>query len=203
MKVRSLHRIIGILLLLPFFAWAITGLIFFIKPGYVGAYELLNPKTYPLDKAVNVVSEPGWREFRYLRTILGEHLLVRTDAGWKQLDPATKQPRPIPTDAEIRTLLKDAFAANPGRYGEIASISGSDIRTTTDVDVSLDWNRLSLQQKGKDTERIDLLYKIHYLQWSGIKSVDRVLGITGIVLVLVLTSLGAWLAVRRPQTGGT
>jgi hypothetical protein len=197
MIVRKVHRVVGVVMLLPFFAWAITGLIFFIKPGYTGAYELLSPKTYPLAQSVNVVSEPGWREFRYVRTVLGDHLLVRADTGWKQLDPVTKQARPAPSDADLRTLLKDAFTANPQRYGEIASITGDTIKTTTDIEVTLDWNRLSLQQKGKDTDRIDLLYKIHYLQWTGIKSVDRVVGMVGIAFVLVLTSLGAWLAFKR------
>ena len=44
MRARILHRIIGIALLLPFFGWAITGMVFFIKPGYAGAYEILTPR---------------------------------------------------------------------------------------------------------------------------------------------------------------
>jgi hypothetical protein len=196
MIIRKLHRLIGIVLLLPFLAWAITGLIFFIKPGYTAAYEILNVKTYPLDREVNVVAQPDWRELRYLKTVLGEHLLVRLDSGWKQLDPVTKQPRAV-AEADVRALLKDAFTANPQRYGEVASITDDAIKTTTGIDVSIDWNRMLLQQKGKDTDRIDLLYKIHYLQWTGIKSVDRIVGLLGIGLVLVLTTLGAWLAFKR------
>ena len=34
------------------------------------------------------------------------------------------------------------------------------------------------------------MYKIHYLQWTGIKSIDKVLGIIGLVLVLLLAFLG-------------
>jgi uncharacterized iron-regulated membrane protein len=196
MTIRKLHRVIGIALMLPFVAWAITGLIFFLKPGYTAAYELLNVKTYPLAQQVNVVSEPGWREFRYLRTVLGDHLLVRLDSGWKQLDPVTKQMRTA-SDAEVRALLKDAFSANPQRYGEVSVITDNTIRTNTGIEISLDWNRMSLQQKGKDTDRIDLFYRIHYLQWTGIKSVDRVVGLVGIGLVLVLTGLGGLLVFRR------
>lgn len=197
MKARSLHRIVGIFLLVPFFGWAITGLVFFIKPGYGDAYELLTPKTYPLDRAVVVTAEPGWREFRCLRTILGEHLLARTDSGWLQLNPMDKQPRARPGDAEVRLLLNDAFSANPKRYGEIVDVSEETIRTSTGVEVILDWNRLALQQAGHDTKRIDLLYRIHYLQWTGVKGVDRLVGLVGLVLVMVLTTLGAWLAIRR------
>lgn len=124
-------------------------------------------------------------------------MLVRTVEGWTNLDPLTMQPRPIPSEAELRTLLKDALAANSARYGEIVSISGNTAKTNTGVEVSLDWNRMSLQQKGKDTDRIDLLYRIHYLQWTGQKSVDRVVGLVGIALVLVLTTLGVLLAFKR------
>jgi hypothetical protein len=69
--------------------------------------------------------------------------------------------------------------------------SGNNITTDTGVRVELDWSRLSLTQSGKDTDRIDTLYKIHYLQWTGVNAVDKVLGGLGILLVLVLSLLGA------------
>jgi uncharacterized iron-regulated membrane protein len=197
MIVRKLHRIIGVILLLPFFAWALTGLVFFIKPGYASAYEMLPTKTYPTETQVQITAEPGWQEFRYVRTILGDHLLVRTTSGWTQLDPANHQQRTQPTENEVRTLLKDAFASNPARYGEIVNVNRNVATTNTGVEVTLDWNRLTMQQKGKDTDRIDRLYRIHYLQWTGVKSIDRVVGLVGIFLVLILSSLGAWLAFKR------
>lgn len=197
MKVRTLHRAIGIILLIPFFAWAITGLVFFIKPGYAGAYEILNPRTYPLTGALPVNPDPGWLEVRYLRTVLGDHLLVRNVSGWRHLNPADKQPRSLPSEAEVKKLLNEAFLANPSRYGNITRVSGDTVSTDTGVEVNIDWNRMSLQQKGKDTDRIDLLYRIHYLQWTGIKQVDKIVGFTGILLVMLLTTLGAWLAFKR------
>jgi hypothetical protein len=197
MKVRAVHRIIGIVLLLPFFGWAITGFIFFVKPGYAAAYESLSPKTYPLAGPVTVAPDSSWKEFRYFRTALGDHLLARTHSGWVHLDPATGRARNKPTEGEIKLLLKEAFSSNPQRYGEVATVSGEKITTTTDVEVSLDWSRVSLYQKGKDTDRIDWFYKIHYLQWTGIKVVDRIAGVTGLVLVMVLAGLGIWLTVRR------
>jgi hypothetical protein len=197
MRARAFHRVIGIILLLPFFGWALTGLVFFIKPGYAGAYEALSPKTYPLGRAVTVNPDPAWLEFRYIKTVLGEHLLVRTDAGWSHLNPADGRPRARPTEDEIRALLKDAFSANPRRYGNVIRVSGDTASTDTGVEVTVNWDRLSLQQRGMDTDRIDLLYKVHYLQWTGVALIDRVLGISGIVLTLALTVLGAWLAFRR------
>ena len=197
MRIRSLHRIIGIILLLPFFGWAITGLIFFIKPGYEGAYEVLAPKTYLINTQLPINPAPGWQEVRYVRTILGDHLLVRTRSGWVHLDPATNQPREPPRESDLRRLLEDAFTTNPARYGNITGVNDNTVKTSTGVEVTLDWNRMTLQQKGRDTDRIDLLYRIHYLQWTGVRSVDRVVGLIGIALVLTLTSLGAWLAFRR------
>lgn len=197
MRARTLHRIIGIVLLLPFFGWALTGFIFFLKPGYEGAYELLSPKFYPLTSQAAVTPQPDWLEMRQVRTVLGDHLLVKTASGWSNLDPTTQQPRNPPSETELQSLLKEAFVVNPQRYGEIASVNGLTVSTSTGVEVTLDWKRMSLQQKGKDTDRIDWLYRIHYLQWTGYKTFDRVVGMTGIILVLSLTSLGLWLALRR------
>jgi len=197
MKVRTLHRFIGVILLLPFFAWAITGFIFFLKPGYAGAYEILRPKTYPLDHAVSISPKSDWLEYRYFRTILGDHLLARTGTRWQHLNPTNGQPRVGPTQREIELLLKDAFTANPLRYGDISSVSDNTAKTNTGVEVTVDWANLSLNQRGKDTDRIDLLYRVHYLQWTGVKSLDKVLGLLGLTLVMVLSVLGAWLAFRR------
>jgi len=196
-RIRSVHRFVGVLLLLPFLGWALTGLVFFIKPGYEGAYEILSVKTYPINTQLPIGPEPGWQELRYLRTILGDHLLVRTRSGWVNLNPTTHQPTSAPSEEQLRTLLSDAFSVNPARYGEISTVSENKVTTSTGVEVALDWNRMSLQQKGRDTDRIEWLYRIHYLQWTGVKSVDRVVGMLGIALVLLLTVLGAVLAFKR------
>jgi hypothetical protein len=42
-----------------------------------------------------------------------------------------------------------------------------------------------------------VLYRIHYLQWTGIKSVDQVLGVVGILLIVALSLLGARLFFAR------
>ncbi len=197
MKTRALHRVLGIILLLPFFGWALTGLVFFVKPGYEGAYEVLSVKTYPLDRPVTINPDPGRLEFRCFKTVLGEHLIARTGAGWLHLNPADGRPRAKPTEGEVRKLLEDAFSANPRRYGNVVKVAGDTVSTDTGVEVTVDWDRLSLQQRGRDTDRIDLLYKVHYLQWTGVAIIDRVLGIVGIVLVIALTVLGALLAFKR------
>ena len=192
------------MLVLPMVGWAVTGFVFFVKPGYGGAYELLTVKTYPLEGAApiglgleNQAELRSWLEYRVFRTILGEHLLVRTAAGWQHLSPRTLRPMPAPSDEEVRRLVTDAFAANPPRYGTITRVDSGAISTDTGVEITLDWNRVSLQQRGRDTDRIDRLYKVHYLQWTGNKGIDRVLGFVGLVLVLVSTALGVRLAFGR------
>lgn len=197
MKTRRLHKLLGICLLLPFIGWAITGIVFFVKPGYAGAYEMLQPRLYPLESRLDVLPRPEWLELRRVRTVLGEHLLVRTDEGWLQLDTETLQQRPAPADDDVARLLHDAFGANPQRYGSIVEISGNTVATDTGVVIDVDWNRLNFSQQGRDTKRIDALYRIHYLQWTGIPVVDRVLGIAGLLLLITLTALGAKLAFAR------
>lgn len=194
MSMRKWHRVLGLVMLLPLFGWAITGLVFFLKPGYEGAYELLQLKTYPLEQPLTVTPQPTWLEFRSLKTILGYHLLVRNAQGWQQLDPVTLAVRAKPSEAEMGTLIQDAFTANPSRYGRIATINGATITTNTNVKVTLDWNRMSVQQRGPDTERIDGLYKVHYLQWTGIKWLDKLVGLVGLALLVGLSGLGVMLA---------
>ena len=46
---------------------------------------------------------------------------------------------------------------------------------------------------GPDTDRIDALYRVHYLQWTGHETVDRVLAVLGLVGLAALSGLGALL----------
>jgi len=197
-NIRLLHRIVGLVMLLPLLGWAATGAVFFVKPGYAGAYEPLAIRTYPLDDNLPIRIQ-AWREARLVKTILGAHLLVRTDAGPQHLDPATLKIVPVPPPEKLRLLFEDAFTANPDRYGRVATQAGTAAHTTTDVDVTLDWNRLTLQQRGRDTDRIDALYRIHYLQWTGYKFLDRVLGLVGLLLLVTLAVLGVRLAFGRRE----
>ena len=201
MTARAVHRIVGLVMLLPFIGWAVTGAIFFLKPGYGAAYDLVAVKAYPIDAPLSVEANPEWLEVRYLKTILGHHLLVKTATGWQHLDPATRQPRPVPATDQLTALLNDALSANPQRYGHVATVEASAFTTDTGVRGTFNWNRLALTQRGADTDRIDRIYKIHYLQWTGIESVDRVLGAVGLACIVLLTALGLKLFLaRRPSS---
>lgn len=201
MSVRRLHRVLGLILLLPIGAWATTGFVFFLKPGYRNAYGGLHVRALPLVGPLPS-TQPGWLEVRALRTVLGAHLLVRTENGWTHLDPATGRPRALADEAGIRTLLREAITADASRYGAIATVTRRDdgtasALTTTGVTIDLDWATLGLSQSGRDTRRIDALYRIHYLQWTGIGVVDRVLGVVGLVSLLALAAFGLRLAFPR------
>lgn len=63
------------------------------------------------------------------------------------------------------------------------------------VEVGLRTARMS--QRGGDTERIDWLYRIHYLQWTGNRTVDKVLAIGGLALIWAVVIPGLVLFVRR------
>lgn len=194
MRTAKFHRLVGLLLLLPLLGWIVTGFIFFIKPGYAGAYENLQVKTYPLTKTLNVTPQANWRQIKQIKTVLGEHLLIRTENEWLHLDPASLEERPFPDKEEISSLLSDAFESNAERYGHITEIEKHRITTSTDVSIDLNWSRLTLSQRGADTRLIDSLYRVHYLQWTGIRGFDRLLGMLGLALLLILAMAGIRLA---------
>ncbi|MDP1932932.1 MAG: PepSY domain-containing protein [Gammaproteobacteria bacterium] len=200
MNHRKYHRIVGIIMLTPLITWALTGMFFLVQPGYGAAYEMLSPRTYPLTEVRTLPAAQEWTEFRYLRTILGEHLLVRGEQGWRHLDPGTLEEFPAPQEQAVRSLVIDAIARNPQRYGEVETFVDGEVRTSTGVNITLDWNTLSLRQMGNDTRWIDQLYQIHYLQWTGIRVLDKVLGVVGLFLLVLMTITGFRLAFRISTT---
>ncbi len=195
-RVRSFHRVLGLILVLPFVAWAVTGFIFFVKPGYAGAYEMIAPKTYALTDTIAIVPDSSWLQVRCFRTVLGNHLLAKTPEGWKHFNLATLKTWERPSDNDVKTLIADAIAGKE-RYGTEIHVSGDSIRTETGIVISLDWDSMSLSQQGSDTELIDMLYRIHYLQWTGIGFIDKIVGVVGLVFVLILAGLGIRLSYKR------
>jgi hypothetical protein len=198
---RRTHRILGLILLLPICGWALTGFVFFVKPGYDAAYSGLHVRAYPLEGLSAPQLRPDWLEMRLMRTILGDHLLVRVEGARLHLDATTLRARELPDETAIRKLIGDAIATERARYGDIASVTrhpddspSASIETTTEVKIDLDWTTLALQQSGRDTRCIDTLYRIHYLQWTGIRIVDRVLGVVGLASLIVLAMFGLRLA---------
>ena len=190
MYARVLHKLIGILLILPFIGWIGTGAVFLLKPGYESAYSTLAVKKYEITAAHKIAPNPAWREYRMMRTILGDHLLVRRGKTWVHFNPVTYLPVDRPDDVQVKLLLQDAANQFPSRYGKIVQWADGLYITSTGVELSLDWDTLTIQQKGRDTRLINLLYRIHYLQWFGEEQDSRAFGIAGLGLLALLLICG-------------
>ncbi|KZX58761.1 hypothetical protein A3709_17335 [Halioglobus sp. HI00S01] len=197
MKPARWHSLIGLLMSIPLLLWAFTGAVFLTKPGYEGAYEQLAPKLYPIEQALALPPGSQWEHFQLLRTILGYHLIARRGDQVSHLDPYTLQLIEPPTDEAIALLVKDATEQNRSRYGEIISVEDSVVTTDTGVVITLDWDRLSLRQQGNDSRWLNTLYKIHYLQWLGDATANKVFGVLGLTLLFGLTGLGLYSYARK------
>jgi len=197
MRPRKIHRLVGILLLLPFVAWSTTAIFFLVRPAYTEAYEQLQVQQLPMDNIVQFVPDPAWLEARFSRTVLGEHLLVRDAQGWQHLHSFTLDPRPGPTGDELRLLIEDATRHNRERYGTVETVSGMNAVTDTGVEISVDWDSLRMSQRGPDTRWIDRVYDIHYLRWTGFEIFDRIFGLFGLFLLMYMTYSGARMALGR------
>ena len=80
------------------------------------------------------------------------------------------------------------------RSGPIVSVDGMSATTENGVRLELDWSSMQLSQSGRDTRFINKLYDIHYLRWTGVEMLDRVLAVAGLALLVALALLGLRLA---------
>jgi len=198
MITRKQHRLLGCILLLPFIAWSLTGVFFLVRPAYEQAYSVLSPKTYSADQ-INISAQPEWQEVRLLKTVLGLHLLVKQEGGWQQLDPDSLEVRATPVEADLVSFVEDAISQDTLRYGELLPGESDPFRTSTGVTIAVNWDSLSLYQQGLDTRWIDRIYRIHYLQWTGIAFLDTILGVAGLLLLLLITATGSAMLLRREE----
>jgi hypothetical protein len=196
---RRIHRYIGLVLLFPIIGWALTGLVFLIKPGYDSAYEVITIKTYPLDQKLNIAANENWEEVRVIKSVLGSHLLVTTEGKTNHLDFNTLKQEPMPSVIEVTRLVEDAIADNKERYGSVLTVDGTTAYTTTGVEVTVNWDELKLNQIGSDRHFIDWLYKVHYLQWTPWRLANYVLGIVGLLLLVTLTAIGLRLYLKNTE----
>jgi len=196
----KIHKYLGLTLLLPILAWVITGVVFIIKPGYSGAYDQISVKTYAQeisDQQLLPQNQGAWQEIRVLHTVLGKHVLQKREGVWQHFNGHTGQLWKRPSNQELLVLLQDAILANPERYGDSLRVEKGSFVSNTDVRFLVDWNTLSIRQTGRDTDFINALYRVHYLQWTDNKLVDKYLGVTGLLLLLLLAAYGLALYLRK------
>lgn len=196
----KIHAYLGLLLVLPLFVWAVTGLVFQIKPGYEEAYEQLSVPGKPFSSTLHVIPQQNWQQLRFMQTDLGGHLLVTTLQGMSiHLDPETLKPRAHPTRDQLDQLFTAATEHNRARYGLLHKVEQEQdhfkMVTSTEVVLQLDWQTLRLQQRGNDTRFIDRLYRLHYLQWSPTPLLNQALVLLVLMGLLVMCFIGLYMLV--------
>ena len=203
-----LHRWLAIMLVFPLAAWSGTGLLFHIKPGWARAYDMLSAER-PLSttavasaSAVAATFSERIERIELFGTALGPMYRVTTARGTELVDAVGLRRRSPLSAQDARELAADAVAHSRQRdaYGAIgnAVVDGNTMHVTfANAIVDVDRGSGKLTQRGEDTERIDLLYRIHYLQWSGDPDVDRVIPIAGLALIWIVAFAGLVLFFKR------
>ncbi|MFK7733615.1 MAG: hypothetical protein AB8B48_18490 [Pseudomonadales bacterium] len=194
---RRYHKLFGMLLILPMLGWVLTGAVFMLKPGYDDAFALLPVKTYPINAPLTIAPDASWREMKLIQTVLGQHLLIAMEESRVHLHPDTLADYVRPSDEDLMRLIDDATSHNRHRYGQIEGISNGIAHTSSGIEISVNWQSLSLHQKGKDTRLINQLYKVHYLQWTPSELLNKLLAVLGLGLLLGLTVLGIRLIIKK------
>ncbi len=212
---RRLHRLLGLLLLLPLVAWTVTGLAFHLKPGWAGAYEQL--RAYddgPLDPAgliapADLPIAGGSTAWELGSTAVGPVYRMSREAG-PVLVHATTGRILSPLDrASVEAIARRASsrAAASERYGDVEDVLLTEregvVRFAGGAVVRVGRYDLSVAQRGADTAWIDRMYELHYLRWTGIEAIDRVLAPIAVVAVWLLAFTGVRKLRRRAQTSNS
>ena len=228
---RAAHRLAGLSLSVPLALWIGTGLLFHLKPGWDEAYEgLAAPPPGPLPWE-RVVFSPAAVKARGLLDP-GPVALAPHPSGlvaWFGLregrpaavDGTSGDAIPAASEGVARAFALAAISASrhARSYGTIVSaeksvhrsvLTGVEnpallFRTSGGKRVLVDRITGEVSQSGSLNDRIDLLYRIHYLQWTPWKPVNVGLVLAASVLVLLVAASGLRLAVtpssRNPQAG--
>ena len=196
---RRWHKWLGWLLVAQLFLWAVTGAVFIFKPGYGPAYERLEISFLPVSQQdiqrVAGIAKPEWQGVRILRSAAGEHLLVNTVDGVKHLDFTGVQRNP--SASVVKLLFSDSIAGKAARYGQLTDLTGLTAVTSTGVNLTLDWQQLTLRQQGDDSRLISLLYKLHYLQFTGNAFIDKTMASLALMFLIILSVFGVVVSLSR------
>jgi uncharacterized iron-regulated membrane protein len=207
----AVHRWLAIALVALLVVWSVTGVLFHLKPGWDRAYDQLAvERPGPLKLAAIVPSssiEAALEGAAIARVTLfdsqiGPLYRVSTAAGTELVDATTGKKRSPLTVPEAESLIADAVSRSPHRaaYGS-PTATHTDERTVKvdfkDATVTLGRSDARISQHAESTGRIDWLYRIHYLQWTGNKTIDRAFAVLGLALIWAVMIPGILLFVRR------
>lgn len=191
------------MLVIPLVLWSVTGLLFHLKPGWSRAYDLLDPERPAQVHLDKLVLPDGATHVEVFATAIGPLARVTTPAGDELYDADTGTKRsPLPIDA-AKALAVDAISRShhASAYGAATRVTSTATTVVLEladgpvVEVGRNDGRLS--QRGPDTDRIDWLYRIHYLQLTGNKTFDKLLALAGLALIWLVLVPGVVLFVRR------
>ncbi|MFN7988146.1 MAG: PepSY domain-containing protein [Thermoanaerobaculia bacterium] len=225
---RAVHRLSGLLLLLPIVLWIGTGLLFHLKPGWDEAYEALAvppPGPLPWER---VVFSPAALKARGLLdagpVVLAPHpaglvaYFGRRGGQPAAADGTSGEPLPPASEEAARAYAGAAIASSrhARSYGQVVSaepashrspLTGAEdpaflFRTSGGKRVVVDRVTGEVTQDGALNGRIDLLYRAHYLQWTPWKPVNAALVLAACLLALLLAATGLRLAARPPARPG-
>jgi uncharacterized iron-regulated membrane protein len=201
------HRWLAILLVVLLAVWSVTGLLFHLKPGWARAYDMLSAERghamRPSTLASLSVVGDDITGLELIDTALGPLYRVATAQGTSLVDAASGTKRSPLSLADARSLVADAiarssYAASYGAF-ETADLRDSTVVIAYSGGQTIEVGRTDarISQRGGDTDRIDWLYRIHYLQWTGNKTFDRAFAIFGLALIWAVVLPGLVLFVRR------
>ena len=216
---RSGHRIAAILVALPLLLWTATGLLFLYKPGWGPAYEPLSVARSEGQLSLESLVAPGAlatlrgagrgavRRVELWPTVSGPVYRIERGAGVLLVDAATGAVLSPLGESLGRRWVEDAVSrsAHPASYGEVREVTleGGQLHVdyVSGARVSLNRQDGKLRRGGPDRRRIDWLYRVHYLQWTGVEGLDRALALGAIAATWVTTLLGVllWRRPRRPS----
>jgi len=207
------HRWLAIVLVVPLVVWSITGLLFHLKPGWDRAYDQLGAErtggalhpgaVTPLATIEASLGATTITRIELFDTVLGPLYRVTTASGAQLFDATTGRPRSPLSTEDARSLAVDAVARSRHRadYGDPLDAKAVDdtirVRFAGGPTVDIGRSDARMSQRGPDTDRIDWLYRIHYVQWTGNHMLDRALGLVALILIWAVFVPGIVLFVRR------
>jgi hypothetical protein len=203
------HRWLAILLVALLVVWSVTGVLFHLKPGWDRAYDMLTAeRRTPISVAQlasldSLDSLGSVSRIELFDTAIGPLYRVRTTDATDLVDATTGRTRSPLTADDAHALISDAVSRSSHRaaYGDFKSLTLEETTArahfSSGAVIDLGRRDARISQRGPDTERIDWLYRIHYLQWTGNKTFDRAFAVFGLVLIWAVMIPGLVLFVRR------
>jgi len=190
--IQKLQKLTGLILAVPLLVMAITGLFLIPQPKSVSTGNIIELKKYPITRKFTIIPHSFWQSYSVLRTVLGYHLIVKTDTGYVNLDPVTFEKKNKPNEEFLRALVNDALSINRHKFGTVVKTDGVNFVTNTGFKLKLDWNKLEIIRKTRPRTFRNLLLRIHRFEWTGDKQIDRGLIFATGLLAMIFSLLTIW-----------